>query len=565
MDTITITVAENDPDVVVNATLNEDAVTITINEAAVGATGPAGADGGTSDVKSASFTAANDKQYTAVATLTVTDPSPVEGKGFEVFLRNGTATVGGTAYTRSGTTIRRVYHSGAWTNTAYVFPIVSADISDATSAATANKVVIRDASGGAAFDDLTAATVVSSSRIYTTANSAEIRTDGNLSHIFTVGADSYIYTQGANASISTGGAAAKIYTLGSGGNIETRHANASVKSYGFAAYDATAGAALVDSSGTLIATFGSAGQNFRFDSGTEIIFGNSTVFTYDGLADAAHRTALGLTALATTTPGTGVATALAVNVGTAGAFVVHGGALGTPSSGTLTSCTGLPISTGVSGLGTGVATLLTGTPSGTGGPVGTTSPTITTPTFTRSGNGTIITASESSRTITCGTASYGVELVLTTATGLQGAYGTFSGMLEAFVAVNASSNTSGQRWMRFGNKANRFSIQRLTDSGAALTATPFSFANDAPENAFYMNSSGGVTLGATTDAGAGNLLLAGTITTVGPASSTARPMKFGSVTSITDASMVALGFTSQQKVEINAVAYWIPMKTSAWT
>jgi len=32
--------------------------------------------------------------------------------------------------------------------------------------------------------------------------------------------------------------------------------------------------------------------------------------------------------------------------------------LGTPQSGTLTSCTGLPISTGVSGLGTGVATFL---------------------------------------------------------------------------------------------------------------------------------------------------------------------------------------------------------------
>jgi len=56
--------------------------------------------------------------------------------------------------------------------------------------------------------------------------------------------------------------------------------------------------------------------------------------------------------------GTGVATALAVNVGSAGAPVVNGGALGTPSSGTLTNATGLPVSTGVSGLGTGVATAL---------------------------------------------------------------------------------------------------------------------------------------------------------------------------------------------------------------
>lgn len=76
--------------------------------------------------------------------------------------------------------------------------------------------------------------------------------------------------------------------------------------------------------------------------------------------------------------GSNVATALAVNVGTAGAIVVLNGVLGTPSSGTLTSCTGLPISTGVSGLGTGVATLLAGTPSGTSGVAGTTSPTFAT-------------------------------------------------------------------------------------------------------------------------------------------------------------------------------------------
>lgn len=56
--------------------------------------------------------------------------------------------------------------------------------------------------------------------------------------------------------------------------------------------------------------------------------------------------------------GTGVATALAVNVGTAGAPVVNGGALGTPSSGNLANASGLPIASGVSGLGANVATFL---------------------------------------------------------------------------------------------------------------------------------------------------------------------------------------------------------------
>lgn len=47
-----------------------------------------------------------------------------------------------------------------------------------------------------------------------------------------------------------------------------------------------------------------------------------------------------LTTWAGVTPGTGVATALAVNVGSAGAPVLFDGALGTPSSGTVTNLTG---------------------------------------------------------------------------------------------------------------------------------------------------------------------------------------------------------------------------------
>jgi hypothetical protein len=67
--------------------------------------------------------------------------------------------------------------------------------------------------------------------------------------------------------------------------------------------------------------------------------GNASTATSATTATTASSVALGgITGL-----GTGVATALAVNVGSAGAFVTFNGALGTPSSGTLTNCTGLPI------------------------------------------------------------------------------------------------------------------------------------------------------------------------------------------------------------------------------
>lgn len=79
---------------------------------------------------------------------------------------------------------------------------------------------------------------------------------------------------------------------------------------------------------------------------------------------AASRGGTGISSL-----GTGVATALGINVGSAGAFVTVNGAGGTPSSLTLTNATGLPVGSGISGLGTGVAAALAVNVGSAGAPV----------------------------------------------------------------------------------------------------------------------------------------------------------------------------------------------------
>ncbi len=89
-------------------------------------------------------------------------------------------------------------------------------------------------------------------------------------------------------------------------------------------------------------------------SGTgSVAMTNSPTFVTPALGTPASGTLTNCTGLPITSGvsglGTGVATALATNTGSAGAPVLFNGALGTPTSGTLTNATGLPLSTGVTG------------------------------------------------------------------------------------------------------------------------------------------------------------------------------------------------------------------------
>lgn len=151
--------------------------------------------------------------------------------------------------------------------------------------------------------------------------------------------------------------------------------------------------------------------------------------------------------------------------------------LGTPSAGTLTNCTGLPISTGVSGLGTGVATFLA-TPTaanlaaavvgetGTGDLVFASSPTLATPTFTTSatcplhigGTGTTSTLTLRS---TSGVGATGADIIFQT--GNNGATEGMRILNNGFVGVNSASPANR---FEVGGNGSRMTARAATTGGS---------------------------------------------------------------------------------------------------
>jgi len=580
-----------------------------------GPAGPAGPAGSDATVTNASIGAVL-TAATAKTTPVDADTIPLTDSAASNALKKVTwANIKATLATYFGTVYAALVHTH-----------VSANITDATSAATANKLVLRDATGGANFAAVGASSVTSSGAISTTAINGFISTSGYDACIFTNGDSAFIYTIGANASISTTGSDAGIstsgldasvstsgdnayiQTSGIGGSIRTSGTNASIYTTGTDAYISTNGGGWIQTSSTLKIASG---------AGTTTLSGTQTADRAIAFPDASGTVALTTSNVATATAlatsrnifglafdGTANVSGDATNTGhfasiptggAAGHFVMLQGTAptlvagrtaiygatggfgikdGTGTARTVSLSGNLSLANNLTTSGNFALTLTTtastnvtlptsGTLATLTGSETLTNKTLTSPTLTAPALGTPASGTVTNLT---GTASININGTVGATTPATGAFTTVTATSTSGTILNAGnlltvasgSVVSGQGTFTVlgpyastlgGDAAAQFNITSNSSSGYALfrfgiispgsgaigefgaggsSVTPFAstvffntkgsypllFATNNSE-CMRISTARGVSIGTTTDAGATNLLVAGTTTSTG--------------------------------------------------